>query len=80
MEGKPKRRRRPRAKAPRDSGSNSKLAAARLRAGKTQDEVADQLGFNKSCLYRWENGVTTPKIDSVAKLARFYGCSIEDLL
>lgn len=54
--------------------------AARIKAGKTVRDVMEHLHVTDGAVYQWETGLTKPHIDKLAKLAKFYGCSIEDLL
>lgn len=49
------------------------LAAARINAGYSQQEVAKKLGISTASLTNWERGVTTPKEPTILGLASFYG-------
>lgn len=53
---------------------------ARIKAGKKVTEVMEFLGVTDSAVYQWETGVTMPNSNKLAKLAEFYGCSIDELL
>ena len=46
----------------------------------TQREVAAALGVKESAVSKWERGISKPRADRLPKLARLYGCSIEELL
>ena len=55
------------------------LAAARVNAELTQDEVAKCLGIGKQPLVSWEKGRTEPKASQLAKLCELYGVPISAL-
>lgn len=65
--------------------ADNRFRAARKRAGKT---VRDVVGYLSDCgcpvsdvaVYQWEGGTTTPRPDKIILLARFYGCTVDDLL
>ena len=48
------------------------MAAARVNAKKTQEDVAIYLGVSKTTVVNYENGRTTPDWDTVKKLESFY--------
>ena len=52
----------------------------RLKAQKTVAEVMEHLGVSDAAVYQWETGIYTPRADKLIKLAKFYGCSVDDLL
>lgn len=52
----------------------------RLNKGITQQEVATHLFVTRQCISRWEQGKTLPDINSIEKLSKLFGCSINDLL
>jgi DNA-binding XRE family transcriptional regulator len=53
------------------------LAAARVNAGKTQDEAAKHLGVSKTCVISWEKGRTSPDATRLFEMCKYYGCPIE---
>lgn len=54
------------------------LAALRLRAGLSQDDVFKLTGLQQPQLSRLENGKTpNPQFDTIQKLAKLYGVSLE---
>ena len=53
---------------------------ARVRAGKKVSDVMEHMGVSDAAIYMWENGTTVPRGQKLARLAEFYGCSIDDLL
>lgn len=53
----------------------------RLRGGiPTQQEVAAAVGVKPAAVSKWEKGITKPRASKLPKLAKLYGCTIEDLL
>lgn len=46
----------------------------------TQREVAKILGVRGSAVSKWENGLSKPRADKLPKLAKLYGCTIDELL
>lgn len=58
----------------------TKLGALRKAAGLTQQELADQLGVNRTVITNWETGVNITPTKYLLALAEALGCSVEDLL
>lgn len=54
--------------------------SARIAAGKKVSEVMEHMGVSDAAVYMWETGQMKPRADKLARLAEFYGCSIETLL
>jgi len=52
----------------------------RERAGLKQSEVSKYLNLTQSAVSLWEIGENFPKVDLLPRIARLYGCTIEDLL
>ena len=50
------------------------IAAARVNAKKTQEEVAKALHVSKQTIGSWENGKTSPTMEQAMEFCRF--CSI----
>lgn len=53
---------------------------ARIRAGKRVIEVAKHLGVTRAAVYMWEQGHGVPTLERAIRLARYYGCSLDDLV
>lgn len=47
---------------------------------KTQTEIAQDLGINKSTLSGWMNGARTPKMSKIDMLCEYFGCSRSDIM
>lgn len=56
------------------------LVALRKKAGLTQMAVAKALGISDSAVNQWEKGKTFPKTEQLPKLAKLYGCTVDELL
>lgn len=56
-----------------DSTLKISLAAARVNARLTQEEVAKKLGKNKQTIVNWENGKTIIDTANFALLSEIYG-------
>lgn len=47
---------------------------------KTQIDIINDLGFNKSSVSTWCNGTRLPRMDKVDALARYFGIKRSDLI
>lgn len=56
------------------------LKERRLQAGLRQDDIAKALEVDQAAVSRWESGETRPVRKYRAKLAAFYGVTVDDLL
>lgn len=57
-----------------------KLRDARLRAGMTQEKVAEEIQVTRQTISNWENEKSFPDIVSVIRLSSLYGISLDQLL
>ncbi len=48
------------------------LAAARVNAGMTQDDVAKEMHTTRQTIANWEKGKVVPKIPEIEMLSRIY--------
>lgn len=48
--------------------------------GISQEKIAEVVGISRQAYAKWEKGETIPDIEKCAKLAQFYGTTIDDLL
>ena len=55
------------------------LAAARVNAGLTQEDVAKELCISKQTVINWEKGRTIPGVPEIEALARIYGIPQENI-
>lgn len=56
------------------------LAFARKRAGLLQRQVADALGVSMGTVAMWDTGRNKPRADMLPKIAKLYGCTVDELL
>lgn len=56
------------------------LALLRKIRGLSQEEVAEAVGISRQSYSKWELGQTLPDIEKCARLAGFYGVSIDALV
>lgn len=48
--------------------------------GKNQSDLINDLGFNKSAVSTWCNGIRLPRMDKVEALAKYFGINRSDLI
>lgn len=56
------------------------LKQLRTAEGKTQEQLAEQLGVNHRTVSRWETGRTMPDFALLIELGRLYGVTVDELL
>lgn len=49
-------------------------------SGKTEYRLQQDLGISTSLTYRWLAGKATPTVESLVKLANYFGCSVDFIL
>lgn len=57
-----------------------KLKEFRKENDYTQRYIAFKIGVSQQTIAKWENGVSTPSIPHLLRLAGVIGCNIEDLI
>ena len=55
------------------------LAAARVNAELTQDDVCEKLHVSKQTVVNWEKGKSTPNFATLNELARLYDIPLENI-
>ncbi|MCQ4289550.1 helix-turn-helix domain-containing protein [Pseudomonas stutzeri] len=63
---------------PMSIGEN--LKAKRKVAGLSQPAMAEIAGVSKNTYISWEKDETTPKATEVAEMAKYFGCSTDELI
>ena len=66
--------------APRNRGAKSPITAARMAAGLTQAQLAQQLGCAQAHVSRWERGAVVPEAATLLRLSRILSCPMEQLI
>lgn len=46
----------------------------------TQENVAEKINVSRQSIAKWENGESTPDIDSLVKLSKLYNVSLDNLV
>ena len=55
------------------------IVELRKRKGLSQKELADRLAFSPSAVNKWEHGINTPDMKTLAQMAELFGVSCDDL-
>lgn len=53
------------------------LAAARVNAGMTQEDVAREMQTSKQTIVNWEKGKTSPDVPQARKLSEIYNIPLD---
>lgn len=56
------------------------MSYARRRAGLLQRQVADALNVSLGTVAMWDTGRNKPRADMLPKIAKLYGCTVDELL
>lgn len=59
-------------------GVGQRMRELRKRAGRSQEEVAEALGYGLSSVSAWERGSREPRLRALADVARLLGCTVGD--
>ena len=57
----------------------NKIKVLRLKAGATQEMLANELGVSCQSVSKWENDVCAPDITLLPKISEFFGVTIDEL-
>ncbi|MEI3175591.1 MAG: helix-turn-helix transcriptional regulator [Lachnospiraceae bacterium] len=55
------------------------LAAARVNAGMTQEEVSKRMQVSKQTIINWEKGKNIPRIPEMEMLSRLYNIPLDNI-
>ncbi len=64
----------------KNGGDILSFKSAREKSGKTQHDLATELGVDQSTVSLWEVGKTLPRAKLLPRLADTLGCTIDELL
>lgn len=53
------------------------LKTLRKQKNLSQQKLADILHISQQSIYKYENDITSPDLDTVIKMAEFFGCSVD---
>ena len=56
------------------------LKAARINAGKTQEETGKYVGKSKMTIRSYESYKSKPDVETAQKIAEFYGVGVDDII
>lgn len=56
------------------------IKVQRAMKGITQEELAKILDTTQGTISNWERGDTEPDINALKAMAKYFGCSVDDLL
>ena len=56
------------------------INAKRVSAGLKQEDIASELKIDRSTVAKWETGRSKPRADALIKLAKLFGCTVDELL
>lgn len=56
------------------------MRAAREKAGKTQQEIADEVGVTQPLIHKWESGDGFPRTEDIRRVAKAYGVKPDQLI
>lgn len=59
-------------------GENIKIL--RKRMGKSQEDVANALGLNRSTYSGYENNIAQPNLENMVLISKFFGLSVEEII
>jgi transcriptional regulator with XRE-family HTH domain len=57
-----------------------RIAAARVNAGMTQQELADAVGVSKTTVINWESNKTDPSVVALREISKISGVPIDFIL
>ena len=55
------------------------LAAARVNAGLTQEDVAKEMKVSKNTIVNWEKGLSEPTVTQGRELSKLYNMSLDNI-
>lgn len=60
--------------------TGEKIANSRKKLGLTQSQLAEEMGVTRQAVSRWESDLAFPETDTLVRLSKIFGCSIDWLL
>ncbi|MBQ9484222.1 MAG: helix-turn-helix domain-containing protein [Ruminiclostridium sp.] len=58
----------------------SNLKMYRVKAGMTQEDIAEKLGVSRQAVAKWERGESLPDIESCIELSNLFGTTVDMLV
>lgn len=56
------------------------LKKLRKAKGITQEQLAEQLNVTRQAVSSWENGINQPDVETLTRLAEYFGVTVEELI
>lgn len=56
------------------------MKTARERAGKSQAQIAAELGVTQPLIFKWEHDISHPRTEDVRRVAKAYGIRLDLLI
>ena len=56
-----------------------RIKELRKKANMTQEQLAEHIGTQQTTISSWEMGIQEPRANTLLRIARALGCSIEEL-
>ncbi|MDR3084750.1 MAG: ADP-ribosylglycohydrolase family protein [Christensenellaceae bacterium] len=60
-------------------GIGSKIAAARAKAGLTQEALAEYLGVSRQAVQKWESGASIPELERLVLICRRFDMKLDEI-
>lgn len=57
-----------------------RLAELRKQRGLSQEELGEKVNVTRQTVSKWELGLTTPELDKLIELAKFFNCTVDYLV
>ena len=58
----------------------NRIRAYRKERKWTQEELAEQIGVERSAVAKWESGKSQPQAARLIALAEIFGCTVDEIL
>ena len=62
------------------SNFSENIKALRKEQQLTQEQLAEAMGLSAGAIYKWEQAISTPDIDTIMEIASFFGVSVDALV
>lgn len=56
------------------------IAKMRKRTSLTQEELAEKMNVSGQAVSKWENDVSYPDVETLGRLAKLFGCTMDELI
>lgn len=56
------------------------LHIQREKAGMTQAQLAKKLGVRPNTVWKWENDISNPSLNTIQEVTKIFNCTIDELI